>query len=85
MTFRSRAEWDPHARLLADVGDTNARFGWQRQRGARIEDIAVLLCAERIARRVFTQLRPIAAAGIPSSSKCQSKTGISKLVAALLF
>jgi len=33
---------DPHARLLADVGGTNVRFGWQRQRGAPIDDIVVL-------------------------------------------
>ena len=35
-----------NARLLADVGGTNARFGWQRQRGAPIDDIAVLPSAD---------------------------------------
>jgi glucokinase len=37
---------DPHARWLADVGGTNARFGWQRRRGAPIDDILVLPCAD---------------------------------------
>jgi glucokinase len=34
------------ARLLADIGGTNARFAWQAQPGAAIEDIATLRCAE---------------------------------------
>jgi glucokinase len=42
----SRAAGDPHARLLADVGGTNVRFGWQGRRGAAIDDIAVLPCAD---------------------------------------
>jgi len=42
----NRTVRDPHARLLADVGGTNARFGWQPQRGALIDDIAVLRCAD---------------------------------------
>lgn len=34
------------ARLLADVGGTNARFAWQREPGAPITDVHVLRCAE---------------------------------------
>jgi len=34
------------ARLLADVGGTNARFAWQDGRGAAIGDAMVLPCAE---------------------------------------
>ena len=34
------------ARLLADVGGTNARFGWQDGPGAPIGDVMVLPCAE---------------------------------------
>ena len=34
------------ARLLADIGGTNARFGWQAYRGAEIRDVRVLLCAQ---------------------------------------
>jgi glucokinase len=33
------------ARLLADIGGTNARFAWQAQPGAAIEDVATLPCA----------------------------------------
>ncbi|MCX7693067.1 glucokinase [Tepidimonas taiwanensis] len=33
-------------RLLADVGGTNARFGWQRAPGGPIEHVQVLPCAE---------------------------------------
>ena len=34
------------ARLLADVGGTNARFGWQTGRGQPLTDVRVLPCAE---------------------------------------
>lgn len=34
------------ARLLADVGGTNARFAWQAGPGAQIGDVAVLPCAD---------------------------------------
>jgi glucokinase len=34
------------ARLLADVGGTNARFGWQAGPGAPITDVSTLPCAE---------------------------------------
>ena len=34
------------ARLLADVGGTNARFGWQAAPGAPITDVQVLPCAD---------------------------------------
>lgn len=37
---------DGDARLLADVGGTNARFAWQDARGAAIGDVMVLPCAE---------------------------------------
>jgi glucokinase len=36
----------PTARLVADVGGTNARFGWQAHAGAEIGDVQVLPCAE---------------------------------------
>ena len=34
------------ARLLADIGGTNARFAWQQKTGASIDDIVVLPCAQ---------------------------------------
>ncbi len=34
------------ARLLADVGGTNARFAWQAQASAAIGDVTILPCAE---------------------------------------
>jgi glucokinase len=34
------------ARLLADIGGTNARFAWQRQPGGEIEDLQTLACAD---------------------------------------
>ena len=34
------------ARLVGDIGGTNARFGWQASAGARIEDIQTLACAQ---------------------------------------
>ena len=34
------------ARLLADVGGTNARFAWATDQGAPIEHVKVLPCAE---------------------------------------
>ncbi|MDY0743178.1 glucokinase [Paucibacter sp. R3-3] len=34
------------ARLLADVGGTNARFAWQASRGAAITDVQILPCAD---------------------------------------
>jgi len=34
------------ARLLADVGGTNARFAWQPGRGAPIGDVQILPCAD---------------------------------------
>jgi glucokinase len=36
---------DP-ARLVADVGGTNARFGWQDQAGSDIRDVVTLRCAD---------------------------------------
>ncbi|MBL8348729.1 MAG: glucokinase [Burkholderiaceae bacterium] len=36
----------PGARLLADVGGTNARFAWQPAAGAAIGDVIVLPCAD---------------------------------------
>jgi glucokinase len=36
----------PFPRLVADVGGTNARFGWIAADGAEITDIATLPCAE---------------------------------------
>ena len=36
---------DPAARLVADVGGTNARFGWQAQAGAEIGDMLTLPCS----------------------------------------
>lgn len=35
-----------NARLLADIGGTNARFAWQRDAGAAIDDILILPCAQ---------------------------------------
>ncbi len=35
-----------NARLLADVGGTNARFAWQAAPGAEIGDVIVLACAD---------------------------------------
>jgi glucokinase len=43
MTDRSMASG---ARLLADIGGTNARFAWQRQPGGEIEDLQTLACAD---------------------------------------
>jgi len=40
-----------HARLLADIGGTNARFGWQRESGAPIDDITALPCADHASLR----------------------------------
>lgn len=38
---------DPHLpRLVADIGGTNARFGWQAAVGAAITDVATLPCAD---------------------------------------
>jgi glucokinase len=36
----------PHARLLADVGGTNARFAWQAGPGGAIECVQTLACAD---------------------------------------
>jgi len=36
----------PNARLLADVGGTNARFAWQAKAGAPITDVRVIPAAE---------------------------------------
>jgi len=33
-------------RLVADIGGTNARFGWQARAGAAIADVATLACAD---------------------------------------
>jgi glucokinase len=33
------------ARLLADVGGTNARFAWQAAAGAPLQDVRTLPCA----------------------------------------
>ena len=35
-----------YPRWLGDIGGTNARFGWQRDAGAPVEDVLVLPCAE---------------------------------------
>ena len=35
-----------YPRLLGDVGGTNARFGWQSRKGAALEHIHVLPCAD---------------------------------------
>ena len=35
-----------HPRLLADIGGTNARFGWQAEEGGEIAHIRVLPCAD---------------------------------------
>ena len=35
-----------HARLLADVGGTNARFAWQAGAGQPLEDVRVLACVD---------------------------------------
>lgn len=37
---------DSNARLLGDVGGTNARFGWQAQAGAEITEVMTLPCGE---------------------------------------
>jgi len=42
----SRPQSLPHARLLADVGGTNARFAWQAQAGAAITDVQALPTAD---------------------------------------
>ena len=36
----------PQARLVADIGGTNARFGWQADRAAPIEHVQTLRCAD---------------------------------------
>jgi glucokinase len=36
----------PAARLVADVGGTNARFAWQAGSGQPLTDVRVLACAE---------------------------------------
>ena len=36
----------PSARLLADIGGTNARFGWQANRAAPIEQVRTLPCTD---------------------------------------
>jgi glucokinase len=36
----------PSARLLADIGGTNARFGWQADRTGPIEQVSTLRCAD---------------------------------------
>ena len=36
----------PQARLVADIGGTNARFGWQATRAAPIEQVHTLRCAD---------------------------------------
>ncbi len=49
---------DGRARLLADIGGTNARFAWQDAGGAAIGDVMVLHCAEyaSIAEAIVTYL-----------------------------
>ena len=36
----------PHPRLVADIGGTNARFGWVAHEGAPIDHVQVLPCAD---------------------------------------
>jgi glucokinase len=43
MTHRTAASG---ARLLADIGGTNARFAWQRRPGGEIECVETLACAD---------------------------------------
>jgi glucokinase len=48
--FESRhsavADIAPYPRWLADIGGTNARFGWQEHEGAAISHVLVLPCAQ---------------------------------------
>ena len=46
MTSNSSNNGPREARLLADVGGTNARFAWQAGRGAEITDVLILPCAD---------------------------------------
>ena len=41
-----------HARLIADVGGTNARFGWQPGPGQPISDILVLQVADHLTAQI---------------------------------
>ncbi|NML18066.1 glucokinase [Azohydromonas caseinilytica] len=57
------------ARLLADIGGTNARFAWQAQAGAPIVDVATLPCAayaglEDALREILRRL------GRPAPKRC---------------
>lgn len=45
MTITSASAPD-RPRLVADVGGTNARFGWQQQAGGEIVDVSTLPCAD---------------------------------------
>lgn len=58
------------ARLLADVGGTNARFGWQARSGAPIVDVVVLRCADHatLADAISAYLRSLA--GRPAPPQC---------------
>ena len=38
----------PYPRLVADIGGTNARFGWIAHDGAAIDRIRTLPCAEEL-------------------------------------
>ena len=55
------------ARVIADIGGTNARFGWQADRGAEIRDVRVLPCAQYanvdVALRAYLQASGHAAPG----------------------
>jgi glucokinase len=48
----------PRPRLVADVGGTNARFGWQHQAGGDIVDVTTLPCSEHasLADAIITYL-----------------------------
>jgi len=44
--IQHRSDHPAHPRLLADIGGTNARFGWQAEAGGEIAHIRVLPCAD---------------------------------------
>jgi glucokinase len=69
MTASGRAVNQAGGRLLADVGGTNCRLGWQAGAGAPIEDVRVLPCAdhETLADAIDAYLRQ---AGRPAPPDC---------------
>ena len=56
---------DPTPRLIADVGGTHARFAWQAARGAALEHLATLRCADHASLEdaIGHYLAPLRAAG----------------------